>query len=294
MLLYMVFVWGSIFSVIKFVTLELPLNAVNAIRFILIGIIFSAVLVAKGDWRLTRREAALVLILGLIGFGVYQLLSAYGINLSVVAGSSLILAATPIFTTLFSGLFRVEQIARSGWLGVLFGFLGIALIVAGEHGLGALVPESVAGELAVAGGAACWALGAVVSKPLMRRHSSVKISAYGSVVGCAVFLPFLWNDLAGVDWSEVSPGSVLLILYWVFAGNFIGQLVRFYGVKKIGPHRATAYIFLVPFSASAIAAFFVGSPIGVHHLAGGAVIFAGIALTRMQPRPATKPPAGAP
>jgi drug/metabolite transporter (DMT)-like permease len=291
MLLYIVVVWGSIFTVVKLLSQELPITAVNALRFLLLAASFLVILAVRRDFKLSAKDLALATIIGVVGFGAYQLLSSFGISQSVVAGSALILATTPIFTTLFSGLFRVERIDGFGWLGVAAGAGGIAVIVAGEHGLNAFVPESVVGEAALVAGAACWAAGAVISAPLMKRHSSLKITAYSSIIGCALYLPFLWGDLTSVDWAGADPTSILLILYWVFSGNLLGQVVRFYGVKRIGPHRAAAYIYLVPFSAGAIAALVIHSPIGLHHLLGGAVIFLGIALTRVKPyRQVGKPP----
>lgn len=295
LLLYMVVVWGSIFTVVKLVTQDLPLNAVNALRFVLVSIIFISILLVKRDLRLSAKEAVMVGLLGVVGYGAYQLLSSFGISQAVVAGSALILATTPIFTTLFCGLFRVERVLVEGWAGIATGFVGISVIIVGEHGLGALLLENVMGEFALIISAACWALGAVVSKPLMRHHSAIKISAYGTIVGSVLYLPFLWSDFISVNWADSKISAVLLIVYWVVAGGLLGQLVRYYGVKKIGPHRASAYIYLVPFSAGLIAAVAIGSPVGIHHLIGGAVIFVGIALTRIRPHPETgKPPAGAP
>jgi len=283
MMMYVVFVWGSVFSVIKMITSEVSVEAANAIRFLLIIPAFLVVLLWRRDLRLSRRDFALVTVLGVIGFGAYQLLSSFGISLTVVAGSALILASTPIFTTLFSGLFGVERIESWGWLGVVVGFAGISMIILGEHGLEVLQVESAVGELALIVSAACWAAGAVISKPLMERHSSIKITSYSSVIGSALMLPFILPGLGSVGAGGISLATVLLILYWVLAGNIIGQFARFFSVKQIGPHRATIYIYLVPFSAAIIAALLIGSPVGIHHLAGGAVIFAGVALTRVSP-----------
>jgi drug/metabolite transporter (DMT)-like permease len=283
MMMYVVVVWGSVFTVIKLITIEVPIEAANALRFMLIMPSFLLILLWRRDLRLSRRDLFLVTVLGVIGFGVYQILSSYGISLSVVAGSSLILASTPIFTTLFSGLFGVERIDRWGWLGVALGFVGISIIVLGEHGLRVLELRGAAGELSLVASAACWAAGAVISKPLMQRHSSMKITSYSSVIGSALMLPVVLPGMGAVDWSAVGLGSLLLILYWVLAGNVIGQLVRFFSVKQIGPHRATVYIYLVPFAAAIFGALVIGAPVGPHHLLGGAVIFSGVALTRISP-----------
>jgi drug/metabolite transporter (DMT)-like permease len=283
MMMYVVVVWGSVFTVIKLITIEVPIEAANALRFMLIMPSFLLILLWRRDLRLSRRDLFLVTVLGVIGFGVYQILSSYGISLSVVAGSSLILASTPIFTTLFSGLFGVERIDRWGWLGVALGFVGISIIVLGEHGLRVLELRGATGELSLVASAACWAAGAVISKPLMQRHSSMKITSYSSVIGSALMLPVVLPGMGAVDWSAVGLGSLLLILYWVLAGNVIGQLVRFFSVKQIGPHRATVYIYLVPFAAAIFGALVIGAPVGPHHLLGGAVIFSGVALTRISP-----------
>jgi len=271
MMMYVVVVWGSAFTVIKLITADVSIEAANAVRFLLIIPSFP-------------REMLAVAVLGLVGFGAYQLLSSYGISLSIVAGSALILATTPIFTALFSGLFRVERIEPLAWLGVAIGFVGIAVIIVGEHGPQALRVDSAVGELALIASAACWAAGAVISKPLMRKHSSIKITAYSSVVGAAIYLPFILPSLGSIGPGGIGPATFALILYWVLAGNIIGQLVRFHSVKWIGPQRATLYLYLVPFSAALIGALVIGSPVGVHHFIGGAVIFVGIALTRLRRR----------
>lgn len=279
-LIYIVLVWGSIFTAIKLITLRIPLDAANGLRFLLTALIFTAILAVLRDWRLSAPDAALMAVIGLVGFGAYQLLSSYGISKAVVAGSALIMATVPVFTALFGSLFRIERVGAAGWWGIAIGFAGILLIVLGEHGTQAVQLTGVEGETAVVAGAACWALGAVVSKPLMRRHSSIKITSYSSVLGSLVVLPFLWRDMAAENWSAADPTAMGLIIFWVIAGNVIGQLIRFHGVKHIGPNRATAYVYFVPFSAAAIAGLVLGSPVGWHHLAGGAVIFVGVALVR--------------
>ena len=283
MMMYVVVVWGSLFSVVKVVAEEVPIGAANAVRFLAIIPAFLLILVLRGDYRMPRRDWLLVTLLGAFGFGAYQVLSSLGISLTVVAGSALILASTPIFATLFSGVFRVERITAAGWLGVAVGFAGISVIVLGEHGLAVFDIESAFGELVLVASAACWAGGAVLSKPLMGRHSSMKITAYSSVIGSLMMLPLTLPDLATVDFGAVGWPALALLLYWILAGNIVGQLVRFAAVKQIGPHKATIYIYLVPFSAALIGALAIGSPVGVHHLVGGAVIFAGVGLTRLSP-----------
>jgi drug/metabolite transporter (DMT)-like permease len=288
MMIYVVLVWGSIFTVIKWITVELPIETANAFRFLLIIPSFLLILLWRRDLRLSGRDLFLVTVLGVFGFGFYQILSSYGISLAVIAGSSLILASTPIFTTLFSGTFGVESIDRWGWLGVAVGLVGISIIVFGEHGMQVLEVGSITGELAMITSAACWAAGAVISKPLMQRHSSMKITSYSSVIGSALMLPFVLPGIGAVDWKSIGIGTLLLVLYWVFIGNIIGQLVRFHCVKQIGPHRATVYIYLVPFTAAIFGAVLIGSPVGLHHLVGGVVIFTGVALTRVSPEARTQ------
>ena len=54
----------------------------------------------------------------------------------------------------------------------------------------------------------------------------------------------------------------------------------FHAIRLLGPTRITAYQFLVPFIAVLLGAAFLQEPIRGAQIAGGAVIVAGVALTR--------------
>ena len=66
-----------------------------------------------------------------IAYIVASILFIYGLDWTLAGNSSLMLATTPIFTTLLSSAFRLERIAPTAWLGVVISAAGIALVVWG-------------------------------------------------------------------------------------------------------------------------------------------------------------------
>jgi drug/metabolite transporter (DMT)-like permease len=87
-------------------------------------------------------------------------------------------------------------------------------------------------------------------------------------------------QLLTADLSGFGPPVVLAIIYSGTLAAGFANVIVFHGVKLLGPTRVTAFQFLVPALAVALAAVFLGEPIRPIQIVGGAVILAGVALLR--------------
>ncbi|HEY5626033.1 MAG TPA: DMT family transporter, partial [Dehalococcoidia bacterium] len=122
----LIFVWASNFSVVKYALRDFAPLAFNGLRFALASVLIW--LIVKIGGRATafdRRDWPALIGLGILGNTVYQILFVYGIDWTLAGNASLMLATTPIFTTLLSVAFRQERIGLSAWLGAILSFLGI-------------------------------------------------------------------------------------------------------------------------------------------------------------------------
>jgi len=106
-LLLMTFFWGSNFSIIKTAIREMPGPAFNGLRMVLASLVFLVILGWRDGLRASvakveRRDWIPILVLSLVGHGLYQLLFLGGVARTSVANSSLIFGLTPVTVSLMS------------------------------------------------------------------------------------------------------------------------------------------------------------------------------------------------
>jgi drug/metabolite transporter (DMT)-like permease len=281
MLLVMAIIWGVNFSVVKISLVEMSPLAFNSLRFSLSSALtLGALRLIERDISFAREDWWRLLGLGIIGNTFYQLLFINGIDLTTAGNSSLILATPPIFVSIIGTVSGLERLRKRAWLGIFLSFVGIAAIVfCSGQGL-SLVGGTMLGNLLTLGAAACWSVYTVLAKPLMERYSPLRVTTLAMVSG-TFFLDlgsipaWLAQDWAAVSWKGwlglVFSGSLAIALNYV-----IWNL----GVRKVGGARTAVYSNLVPVIGLITAWLTLGEQILLLQVAGAAVIFVGIYLTR--------------
>ena len=84
----------------------------------------------------------------------------------------------------------------------------------------------------------------------------------------------------GPEQQAALPQILLAIAYSGLLAAAIANIVVFEGVRLLGPTRITTIQALVPAMAVVLAFVFLGEPIRPGQVLGGAIIVAGVALTR--------------
>src|SRR5688500_12501793 len=96
-------VWGSNFIVVKAALDVLPPVGMSALRFGLAAVILLGLLRwREGTIRLPLRDLAGMAVVGVLGFGFYQVLWTTGLTSISAGDSALIIAATPVLTALLA------------------------------------------------------------------------------------------------------------------------------------------------------------------------------------------------
>ena len=184
MLIVMSFVWGVNFTVVK-AALEsfLPLSF-NALRFSIASIFLLVVLwVRERSLGVRREDLKRFVLLAIIGNTVYQILFINGIFRTTAGNSSLILATTPIFVSLFSSFLGTEKVERRVWQSIFLSFLGVSMIVLGSGKPLTLTEQSLIGDLLILAGTICWSVYTVLSKPLLGRYTPLKLTSLTIAMG---------------------------------------------------------------------------------------------------------------
>lgn len=278
----MVIIWGVNFTVIKFSLRQMTPLSFNALRFILASCCIMLILkIKEGNLRLRKKDILPVLALGLIGNTTYQLLFIFGIHNTTASNTSLILAITPIFITLFSALLRQERVGIYGWTGVLLSFIGTFLILReSAQSQISLGTKTLKGNLLLLVACVCWALYTVFCVPLLRRYSPLKLTAYTTLCGSAFLVPIAFRDLVNQPWSNISLAAWGGVLFSFSGAIVCAYLIWYYSVQKIGGTRTSVYSNVVPIVALLVARIYLSERITFYQGLGAAIILLGVYLTR--------------
>jgi drug/metabolite transporter (DMT)-like permease len=272
-------IWGSNFIVVKAAIAVLPPVGMSLMRFALGAAVLLALLRwREGTIRLAWRDLAGMAVVGMLGFGLYQVFWTTGLQWISAGDSALLIAATPVMTALLAVVAGSDSLTARKLGGALVSFAGVAIVVAGGTGLS--LGDSLVGDVLTLGSALCWAIYASFGAPILRRHSPLRTTAWAMAAGALFLVPIGGVQLAATDWSRVTPDIWGAVVYSALLPAAIANVIVFQGVKLLGPTRITAYQFLVPAFAVAMGALFLAEPVRPAQIVGGVVIVAGILLAR--------------
>jgi drug/metabolite transporter (DMT)-like permease len=278
----LILIWAANFSAVKFALRDLSPLAFNGLRFTLSSAILWLLRKVSGDRaRIERLHWSAVIGLGLVGTTVYQVLFIYGIDWTLAGNASLMLATTPLFTTLLSLALGQE---RSGLLvvaGAVLSVTGIALVVLGGTEAVGFHAGTLVGDLALLGAAVAWSVYTVGSAPLVHRYGVVAVTAVTTWVGALGLLIVSLPAVLAQDWSAVRPESWLALFYSGAFAIALAYYLWYSSVRRIGNTRTAVYTNSIPVVALIIAWLTLGETPTPLQIAGAGGIIAGSLLVRL-------------
>ncbi|HEY3885846.1 MAG TPA: DMT family transporter [Vicinamibacterales bacterium] len=296
LLLLMVLIWGTNYSIIKSALRQIDEQAFNALRLAIASTIMMSVsLVVRRTRRpawawsssvfqtpapLTRRDWLALLGLGLVGHCTYQYLFIGGLARTSVANSALVISLSPALITLLTVAVARERVGVRHWIGTALSVAGIYIVIGHDVRIGA---GSIAGDLMMLGAVVCWAVYTIGSRPLMVRHSPVGVTAFSMLLGTLIYVPLMASHLMGVRWGAVTPATWAKLVYSACFALSVSYTIWYAAVRAIGSARTSVYSNLLPIIAMITAAAWLHEPIGRAKMAGAAAVLIGVGLTRLVP-----------
>ncbi|HKT34300.1 MAG TPA: DMT family transporter [Nitrospira sp.] len=230
---------------------------------------------------LTRRDYRTLALLGLGVLGNHLLIL---IGLKYVSGAvaGVIIGSLPVVTALLSAVFIQDVPLRAVWSGSLLSFLGVGLVsVAGFSAAG---ERPLLGGTLVFIGVASWALYTIGSRTIMERVPALTVNWTTLSAATLLQIPLLWTDQkmlqTGVD--SVAVSDWLALGYLVVFATAIAQQAWLFGVKSIGPSRASVLGNLTPVAAVALSALVLKEPVGPVEMIGIICILGGVWVVHLQ------------
>ena len=285
LLFALVAMWGSAFMFMKIAVASVPPATIAAGRLVIGAGVLLIVIRARG-LPLPPLSAAWLqyAVLAFVGNALPFYLIAWGQQYIDSALAGILMAVMPLATLVLAHYFvHGERITRSRALGFVLGFCGIVLLM-GPAALIGLAGSAlnVVAELAVLGGALCYATNTVIARrsvkgDVLLTSACVLLIASAMSVPVALVLDRPWTlapdalAMASVVWLGVGPTGVATIFYFLIIGSS-------------GPTFMSLVNYISPCVALLLGVAILSEEPGPNAYAGLILILSGIALSQLKAR----------
>ena len=275
--------WSSAFATGRIIVADASPLLVLALRFLIAGLIAVSIARWRGQsWRLSRPVARSVLIFGLCQNALYLGLNFVALQWIEGSLASVIASSMPLLVALI-GFGMGERLPKLGIAGLLAGFAGVALIMAGRITHGA---DPIGVVLCVIGATAL-AFATRLVKSVSAGGNLLMVVGLQMLVGSAI----LAVAAMGLETPRLNltPHLMLALSYQIFIPGLCATFLWFSLVGRIGAIRASTFHFLNPFFGVAVAAVLLGEKITPTDVAGVMIAMAGILAVQISRQAASKP-----
>ena len=277
-LLSVALMWASTFTLFKVAWRDTDPVAFTAVRFAAMFVFAVGVLAfAKNRVRPRRADLPALIASGLTGYFVYQMGFVLGLDRTTALASAILISTHPIFSVIFVWLGRRQKPRAMELAGVILGFLGVAVFLRAWDAFAAARP----GDLLSLGAAAAFGAYGVINQPLTKRYPSRELMAYGLAIGGLLVTVVGIPAIVDQDWGQVSARSWVILAYATVGPVYIAYAIWNWAIRHRGIPRTVVYGFLVPVLGGAIAVLALHEPLRVEQVIGGALVLAGLVVTRL-------------
>jgi drug/metabolite transporter (DMT)-like permease len=278
-LLLMTLIWGVNFSVVKYGTQLVDPLAYNGVRVALAAVSLVLIVVLSGAEWPSRLTMLILLGLGALGNGLYQLFFVEGIARTRAGDAALLTAASPALIALIGRVRGLERIRPRGMVGIGLSMLGIALVVFGTaHGNAQ--HATLVGDFLILCGSLCWAIYTVLLKPHTHDIGGIQLSALTMVGGAIPLLVVAAPAIAHTRWSAMPATGWGAVAYSGLGALVVAYLFWYRGVRVLGPTRTAMYSNLQPALGVFLAWAMLNEAPTPWQLVGVTFIISGLLLTR--------------
>ncbi|MBV8750578.1 MAG: EamA family transporter [Candidatus Eremiobacteraeota bacterium] len=274
--------WGSTFAGMRLAVGTIPPFVMAGTRFLLAGAILYAICALRGRARPSRDDLVRGAVTGatllLLGNGM----TAWTVQFLPTGINSLLLSLTPVWMALIAFVWGGERPTRLAIVGMVLGFVGLALLLQPKAtGAIPLWPAVVALLASVS-----WAFGSIFQRRLGTSGNLVMQTALQMLFGGAFLAieALLFGQFNGFDVHAVSASSLAGFVWLVLFGSIIAYSAYLYTMQAASTALASTYAYVNPVAAVIIGMLLFHEHLTVLESVAATIILVGVALMMIPKR----------
>jgi drug/metabolite transporter (DMT)-like permease len=278
-LTFCVMVWGSNFVFGKMLVQDFSPALLTMLRLLFIVLFLIGLSSYKKHFkRVNKSDLLVVFFLGLIGVFINQWSFFVGLQTADPTTSALILATTPILTSVLAAIFLKEKLTIRMLMGSIVAIIGIYFVVT-KGDLSSLHIDK--GLLWIVITMITFAIMIIMTRLLSNRIDPLTITLYSNVVGLIVSIPFVFLLDTPVHVSSDMSDWVFLIGTAVVVHG-IATLIWNQNIRHVDASKASILSNLEPFVAMIMGLILLYKPITRAEIVGSLFIVGGVVLSTYQ------------
>lgn len=275
-------VWGTTFISSK-ILIEQGLSPAE-IMFLRFVIAYIGIVIFSREklWCNSLKDELLMVVLGISGGSLYFLLENTALVYTQASNVAIIIAATPLLTTLAVDLIsRQERINRKIYYYSALSLIGVGLVVFNGK---FILKLNALGDLLTLGASVMWVIYSIVILKVQERYSSLMITRKIFFYGILTLLPYFLIEPMEISWTQLcEPVVAGNLLFLGVLASLICYIEWNVVIEKLGAVDSTNYLYLNPIVALVTSYLVLGERITWLAIIGTALILAGVILSeRMQ------------
>lgn len=280
-LVVMAMIWGLNFAVLKYGTTVVEPIAFNAIRMSVGTIVLLSVACAFAPIP-SRHDIGRLMLLGVLGHGVYQGLFIYGLAMTKAGTAALVVAASPAIIAIVARAYGIERISRRAVYGIAVSFVGVAIVVIGSANRAVGAGAHVIGDMLILGSVVAWAFYTNFLRDHTRRIEGVHIAGWTLLGGTIPIIGVATPALFRTDFAAMAPLTWGSVGYSGVGAIGLAYLFWYRGVRVLGSTRTSMFAQLQPMIALLAAWPLLGERPTGWQIGGSVAVMGGLLLTRSE------------
>lgn len=273
-----VLLWGANVGIVKAAFQYINPVLFAAIRFTVSGfLMLLLVLWKERDLRIQKQDWSLILVVGGLGIGIYQVLWSIGLQWTSATNSALIFTIQPLLGAVYVDLTKRESVDRQRYLGMVLALGGVVLVILKPTASLHFSTETFLGDFVNLMAAACAAIFfSVWPKPLLKKYSPMRLMGNCMMIGSVVLwiaVP-LCGKLMALD--QIGEKAWWPLVYAILFAGMLGHTLWYEGIGRIGPTKTLIYHYFIPVWATLFNYFWLGERIFPQQIIGGGLILWGV------------------
>jgi drug/metabolite transporter (DMT)-like permease len=274
-------VWGTTYLAIRIAVRSIPPFLLTGARFVIAGLVLFAIARFRGEAiPRGRRLIGELLIVGLLMVGIGNLSVVWAEQWVPSGFAALLVATAPFWAALLERARKDgDRIDLRRALGMLIGFVGVALLVTPGGAGGAFDLHFLAGALAIQIGSMAWQYGTSRGKynltdvpPLMSSALQMLVGGTAvTIVGLAIGEP---------QRLTFTAKGIAALAYLTTFGSLLAYTAYVYALKKIRVTSMSLYAYINPLVAVLLGWLILNEQLTWVSVAAMCTILAGVALVQ--------------
>lgn len=240
------------------------------------------------QWAVVRAHWRILVLLGVLGVGVYNTLLYISLNSTSAVNAALLNGFSPAATVFFTWLVVREAISRRTAIGMLISLVGLIVIVT-RGDLAVLTGLRFnLGDLLMIPAVVCWSLYTALLRFKPKELDGFAFILLTFLVGLVVVGAAYAYELSTGAGFALTTENLAALAYVGTLPSLVSYIFWNAGVLALGANRGVQFYNLVPVWGTLLAVLLISEAYQFHHFAGMVLILVGVWLATARPAGASR------